>query len=63
MKVKICGITNLKDALLAEKLGADIIGFIFAESPRKVTEKQALAIIKKLKPFTLKAGVFVEVTG
>ncbi|HPI02531.1 MAG: N-(5'-phosphoribosyl)anthranilate isomerase [Candidatus Aerophobetes bacterium ADurb.Bin490] len=63
MKVKICGITNLKDALLAEKLGADIIGFIFAESPRKVTEKQALAIIKKLKPFTLKAGVFVEADG
>ncbi|MBN2754947.1 MAG: phosphoribosylanthranilate isomerase [Candidatus Goldbacteria bacterium] len=62
-KVKICGITNLKDAILAESLGADIIGFIFAESPRKVSEKQALEIIKKLKPFTFKAGVFVEPDG
>lgn len=59
-RVKICGITNLKDAKLAEKLGADIEGFIFAESPRRITPEKAHSIIKKLNPGILKAGVFVN---
>lgn len=49
-KVKICGITNIKDALEASKLGADFVGFLveicFAED--KVTRKEAKDIIKKL---------------
>lgn len=59
-KVKICGITNLGDALLAESLGADFIGFVFAEkSPRRVTETAAKEISAALT--TARAvGVFVE---
>ena len=62
MKVKICGITNKEDALYAEKLGADIIGMIFAKSPRKVNATTAKSISKALSPFTMKAGVFVDET-
>jgi phosphoribosylanthranilate isomerase len=60
MKVKICGITNLKDAVNAEKCGADIIGFIFARSPRRIRPWQAKRIIRGLKLSTMKAGVFVD---
>jgi len=59
-KVKICGITNVKDALLAEKSGAHIIGMIFAESPRKITISKAKKIVNALKFSTQKSGVFVN---
>ena len=58
--IKICGLTSLKDALLAQRLGAGITGFIFAPSPRRVYPEKAKAIIKKLKPRVLKAGIFVN---
>ncbi|HPD19253.1 MAG: phosphoribosylanthranilate isomerase [Candidatus Goldbacteria bacterium] len=58
--LKICGITNVKDALLVEKLGADIIGMIFAESPRKITVSKAEKISNALKLSTKKAGIFVN---
>jgi len=57
--IKICGITNFDDAKLAEKYGADIIGFIFAESKRKIELKVAIKISAKLKN-VYKAGVFVN---
>ncbi len=60
VKVKVCGITNLKDALAAEKAGADIIGFIFARSPRRLKPAAAKKIIRGLKLSTMKAGVFVN---
>jgi len=61
VKIKICGITNEKDALWAVNMGADYIGFNFYKnSPRKVSLKLAAQIIAKLPSFTQSVGVFVN---
>ncbi|MFA5103958.1 MAG: phosphoribosylanthranilate isomerase [Candidatus Margulisiibacteriota bacterium] len=59
-KIKICGITNFKDALLACRYGADAVGFVFAKSPRRISVKKAAAICSKLPPSISKVGVFVN---
>lgn len=60
MWVKICGTTNLEDAQLAVDAGADALGFVFAESPRRVAVAQAKEIIAGLEKNVEKIGVFVN---
>ncbi len=60
MKIKICGITNAEDAALARELGADIIGFIFAKSPRHISVEKASAVAAKAGKGPEIAGVFVN---
>jgi len=61
VRVKICGLTRLEDALLAARLGADALGFNFwPRSRRYLTPEAARAIVDRLPPFVTKVGVFVD---
>jgi phosphoribosylanthranilate isomerase len=61
VRVKICGITNLEDALAAVEGGADAIGFVFhPPSPRFVRWETVRAITRVLPPFVARIGVFVD---
>ncbi len=60
IKVKVCGITRMEDALLANDLGVFALGFIFTESPRQISIENARAIINALPESLLSVGVFVD---
>ncbi len=59
-RIKICGITNKEDALRAADLRVDALGFIFAESPRRVEPNVVCEIVKLLPPFISTVGVFID---
>lgn len=56
--VKICGITDVDAGMAAAVAGADAVGFVFADSPRRLTPRQALAISGELPPGLLRVAVF-----
>jgi phosphoribosylanthranilate isomerase len=60
--IKICGTTNLDDAILAIDAGADALGFVFAESKRHVSAEKVAAIVGELPGSVETVGVFSNAT-
>ncbi len=61
VRVKVCGITRIEDALNAAQLGADAIGLVFwTESARFISPQEARKIIMALPPFLSAVGVYVD---
>ncbi len=60
VRVKICGIKSADEAGIAVSAGVNALGFVFADSPRRLTPDQAMTIIKGIPPFVTKVGVFVN---
>lgn len=60
VKVKICGITNRKDAEAACRFGADALGFVFAPGPRMADVNTVRKIAMRLPPYISLVGVFVD---
>ena len=60
MLVKICGIKDIKSALVAVENGADALGFVFAPSSRQLTPEEARKIMDTIPVDVLRVGVFVD---
>jgi phosphoribosylanthranilate isomerase len=60
MRVKICGITNVADALAAVEAGADAIGLNFATGPRRIDVTDAAEIVRAVPPFVTLVALFVD---
>ena len=58
VRVKICGVTSPAAAIAAVEAGADAVGFVFADSPRKVDAVRAIEISRELPPFIARVAVF-----
>ncbi len=60
MLVKICGIKDIENALVAVENGVDVLGFVFAPSSRQLTPEKAKKIIDTIPAGVLRVGVFVD---
>ena len=60
VKLKICGMKRLEDIEIVNKYKPDYIGFVFAESPRKVSYEQAKELSNSLSEDIVPVGVFVN---
>ena len=61
IRVKICGLTNLKDAMTAVEAGADALGFVlYQQSPRAIGPEEVKTIIRRLPPYVTTVGVFAD---
>ena len=61
VRVKVCGITRMKDVAAAVEAGADALVFVFhKDSPRNISPTEAGAIVRALPPFVTTVGVFVN---
>ena len=60
LKIKICGIKRLEDIEIVNKYKPDFIGFVFAESKRKVSHELALRLKENLDSQIIAVGVFVD---
>jgi phosphoribosylanthranilate isomerase len=61
IRVKICGLTRLEDALVAAESGADALGFVFyPQSPRCVKPAAVAEIVRRLPPYVTAVGVFAN---
>ncbi len=60
MRIKICGLTRKKDVNMAVQLGADALGFILADSPRKVSLSQVKSLTQNISPFVDRTAVVVN---
>ncbi|NDY42520.1 phosphoribosylanthranilate isomerase [Dissulfurirhabdus thermomarina] len=59
-RVKVCGLTDAAEAVAVAAAGADAVGLVFAESPRRVSMETARGIVAALPPFVQSVGVFVD---
>ena len=59
-RIKICGLTRAADVETAARLGADYLGFILAESPRRIVPEKIAEITSGLSGPARKVGVFVD---
>ena len=63
-KIKICGITNKRDAIEASKLGVEMIGFVCYEGSKRYVEPKTIRdIANEIPPYIAKVGVFVDETA
>ena len=58
--VKVCGLTTAEDVAAAVNAGADAVGFVFAESPRRVTPEHAADISRHVPASVLKVAVMLH---
>jgi phosphoribosylanthranilate isomerase len=60
LKIKICGVTSVADALAAAEEGADFVGLIFAKSPRRIDAATAREVVRSLPETVTPVGVFMD---